>query len=44
VSVEFASAEAAIAARERLVSSGAFDRVTLKSGPTVVEEAEAVTS
>ena len=40
VSVEFESAEEATAARERLVSSGVFDRVTLKSGPTVAEEAE----
>jgi hypothetical protein len=40
VSVEFASADEATAARERLLSSGVFDRLTLKSGPTVAEEAE----
>jgi hypothetical protein len=40
VSVEFASADDANAARERLLSSGIFDRLTLKSGPTVAEEAE----
>jgi hypothetical protein len=40
VSVEFASAGDAAAARERLVSSGVFERVALKSGPTVAEEAE----
>jgi hypothetical protein len=40
VSVEFASADDANAARERLLSSGVFDRLTLKSGPTVAEEAE----
>jgi hypothetical protein len=43
VSVEFASPGDANAARERLVSSGVFDRVVLKSGPTVAEEAEALT-
>jgi hypothetical protein len=42
VSVEFASADEAYAARERLMSSGVFDRLTLKSGPTVAEEAEAL--
>jgi hypothetical protein len=42
VSVEFASADDANAARERLVNSGVFDRLTLKSGPTVAEEAEAI--
>jgi hypothetical protein len=40
LSVEFASPEDASAARERLMTSGVFDRVTLKSGPTVAEEAE----
>jgi hypothetical protein len=40
VSVEFASPDDANAARERLLASGVFDRVTLKSGPTVAEEAE----
>jgi hypothetical protein len=42
IAVEFASPGDATAARERLVSSGVFDRVTLKSGPTVAEEAEAL--
>jgi hypothetical protein len=42
VTVEFASADEANAARERLVKSGVFDRVSLKSGPTVAEEAEIV--
>ncbi len=40
--VEFASSDDAKAARERLLSSGVLDRFTDKSGPTVVEEAEAV--
>jgi hypothetical protein len=42
VQVEFASAEDADAARERLLASGVLDRVTLVAGPTVTEEAEAV--
>ena len=42
VQVEFASSEDANAARERLLASGALDRVTLKAGPTVAEEAETV--
>jgi hypothetical protein len=42
LSVEFASADDAKAARERLVKSGVFERVTLKSGPTVAEEAELI--
>ena len=40
ISVEFTSSGDANAARDRLVSSGVFDRVTLQSGPTVAEEAE----
>jgi len=40
VSVEFSSTDDANAARERLLASGVLDRVTLKSGPTVAEEAE----
>lgn len=40
--VEFDSTEEAIAARERLLSSGVLDRFPDKTGPTVVEEAEAV--
>lgn len=42
VQVEFASTEDANAAREQLLASGVLDRVDLKAGPTVVEEAEAV--
>jgi hypothetical protein len=42
VQVHFDSAEAAFAARERLVRSGVLDRFTDRSGPTVVEEAETV--
>jgi hypothetical protein len=43
VAVEFASADDAAAFREKLLASGALDRVTVKTEPTVVEEAEAVT-
>jgi hypothetical protein len=42
IQVEFASADEAIAARERLLSSGVLDRFPDKTGPTIVEEAEAV--
>jgi hypothetical protein len=42
IQVEFDSADEAIAARERLLSSGVLDRFPDKTGPTVVEEAEAV--
>jgi hypothetical protein len=42
IEVAFDSAEEAIAARERLLSSGVLDRFSDKTGPTVVEEAEAV--
>lgn len=42
IAVEFPSAESAKAARQRLAESGVFERVTLKAGPTVAEEAEAV--
>lgn len=42
IQVEFDSAEEALAARERLLSSGVLDRFPDKTGPTVVEEAEAV--
>ncbi len=42
IQVEFDSADEAIAARERLVLSGVLDRFSDKTGPTVVEEAEAV--
>lgn len=43
VQVEFASADDATAARERLLASGVLDRFSDRNGPTVVEEAEAVT-
>ncbi len=42
IQVDFDSADEAIAARERLLSSGVLDRFSDKTGPTVVEEAEAV--
>ena len=41
--LEFATVDDAHAARERLVSSGVLDRFEDKAGPTVVEQAEAVT-
>jgi hypothetical protein len=43
IQVEFASADEAEAARERLLSSGVLDRFTDKHGPVLVEEAETVT-
>jgi hypothetical protein len=42
IQVEFGSTDDASAARERLLASGVLDRVTVKAGPTVAEEAEAV--
>jgi hypothetical protein len=42
IQVEFESTREALAARERLLSSGVLDRFSDKTGPTVVEEAEAV--
>jgi hypothetical protein len=42
IQVEFASADEAAAARERLLASGVLDRFSDKTGPTVVEEAEVV--
>jgi hypothetical protein len=42
IQVEFDSVDEALAARERLLSSGVLDRFSDKTGPTVVEEAEAV--
>jgi len=41
IQVEFASRDEAASARERLLASGVLDRFSDKSGPTVVEEAEA---
>jgi hypothetical protein len=38
--LEFASAEDALEARERLVGSGVLDRFEDKTGPLVLEEAE----
>jgi hypothetical protein len=42
IQVEFESTQEALAARERLLASGVLDRFSDKTGPTVVEEAEAV--
>jgi hypothetical protein len=42
IQVEFDSTDDARAARERLLDSGILDRVKVKSGPTVAEQAEAV--
>jgi hypothetical protein len=42
IQVEFASPEEAAAARERLVSSGVLERVSVTSGPALAEEAETV--
>ncbi len=42
VMVEFASSDDAETGRERLLASGVLDRFEDKSGPTLVEEAEAV--
>lgn len=43
VAVEFASVDDAKAFRERLLASGALDNVTVKTAPTVVEEADTAT-
>jgi hypothetical protein len=42
VQVEFASNEAALEARRRLLESGVLDRQLEATGPTLVEEADAV--
>ena len=42
IKVEFDSTDEANAGRERLLASGILDRFDDKNGPTVVEEAEAV--
>jgi hypothetical protein len=42
IKVEFPSADEANAGRDRLLASGILDRFDDKHGPTVVEEAEAV--
>ena len=42
IQVEFASADEAKAGRDRLLSSGVLDRVTVQSEPTVTEVAESV--
>ena len=42
IQVEFDSADEARAARDRLVASGVLDRFADKTGPTVVEQAEAI--
>ena len=41
IQVDFASRDEAAEARERLLASGVLDRFKDKSGPTLVEEAEA---
>ena len=43
ITVEFRSPEDASEAVERLKGSGALDQVTVKSGPTIVEEADSLT-
>jgi hypothetical protein len=43
IQIEFDSRDEAVTARERLLASGVLDRFADKTGPTVVEEAEAVT-
>lgn len=43
IQIEFSSADDAKAGRDRLLASGVLDRFDDKTGPTVVEEAEAVT-
>ena len=40
IRVEFDSTDEAKAFREKLLASGALDRVTVKAGPTVVELAD----
>jgi hypothetical protein len=40
IQVEFASTDDAKAFRERLLASGALDRMTVKNGPTVTEVAD----
>jgi hypothetical protein len=42
IKVEFASTDEANVGRDRLLASGVLDRFDDKHGPTVVEEAEAV--
>ena len=42
VQVEFGSPEDAKAAREQLLASGVLERVNVKAGPIVAEEAETV--
>lgn len=41
IQIEFASAQDATAARDRLLASGVLDRFADRSGPTVAEQAEA---
>ena len=43
IQVEFESVEEARAAREQLLSSGALDRVEVRSQPAIADPAEAVT-
>ncbi len=43
IQIEFNSVDDARKARDKILASGVLDRFEDKSGPTVVEEAEAVT-
>jgi len=40
VQLEFASTDEANAFREKLLASGALDRITVKNGPTVTDVAD----
>jgi hypothetical protein len=42
IQIQFDSADEARAARERLLTSGVLDRFVDKTGPTIVEQAEAI--
>jgi hypothetical protein len=42
IQIEFDTTGEAVAARERLVASGVLDRFADKTGPTVVEQVEAI--
>jgi hypothetical protein len=43
VALEFESVDGAKSFREKLLSSGVLDRITVETQPTVVEEADAAT-
>ncbi|MEN3340650.1 MAG: hypothetical protein V7644_54 [Actinomycetota bacterium] len=42
IEIEFATTEAAVSARDRLVRSGVLDRFDDRHGPTVVDTAEVI--